>query len=71
MKPTYYSSLFSVYAQIVGAISREDKKFYNVKPVFGRLGIKFVDISAGKLYLSAFIIKNIHGLRQKDVTSHP
>jgi len=71
MKPTYYSSLFSMYAQIVRAISRNDKKINIVKPVFGRVGIKFDNISAGKLYLSAFIIKNIHGLRQKDVTSHP
>jgi len=71
MKPTYYSSLFSMYSQIAGAISRADKKFNNVGPVFDRVGIKFDNISAGKLYLSAFIIKNIHGLRQKDITSHP
>jgi hypothetical protein len=71
MKPTYYSSLFSVYAQIAGAISRADKNFNTTKPVFGRVGIKFDNISDGKLYLSAFIIKNIHGLRQKDKTSHP
>jgi len=71
MKPTYYSSLFSMYSQIAAAISRGDKKFKTDKPVFGRVGIKFDNISGGKLYLSAFIIKNIHGLRQMEVTSHP
>jgi len=72
MKLTYYSSLFSMYAQIAGAVSRADRQKFNIgRPVFGRVGIKFDDISAGKLYLSAFIIKNIYGLRQKDVTSHP
>jgi len=71
MKPTYYSSLFSMYSQIAAAVCPADKKYNNVKPVFGRVGIKFDNISAGKLYLSAFIIKNIHGLRQKDVTIHP
>ena len=60
-----------MYAQIASAISRADKKFNIVKPVFGRVGIKFDDISAGKLYLSAFIIKSIYGLWQKDVTSQP
>ena len=71
METTYYSSLFSMLVQIAGAVSGKDKKLIIVRPVFGRLGIKFDNISAGKLYLSAFIIKNIHGLRQKDVTSHP
>jgi hypothetical protein len=58
MKLTYYSSLFSMYAPITGAISRADKQRFNiVKPVFARVGIKFDNISAGKLYLNAFVIK--------------
>ena len=59
MKQTYHSSLFSMYALIAGAVYRADKmKFNVVNPVFGRVGIKFDNISAGNLYLSAFVIKS-------------
>ena len=58
MKHTYYSSLFSMYAQNPGALSGVDKKKNNIsKPVFGRIGIKFADISIGKLYPGEFSIK--------------
>lgn len=58
MKHTYYSSLFSMYAQISGAVSGADKhKFNTIKPVFSRVGIKFDNISAGNLYFSEFVIK--------------
>lgn len=58
MKLTYYSSIFPMYARIAGAVSGADKQKFNiVKPVFGRVGIKFDNISAGNLYLCAFVIK--------------
>ena len=58
MKLTYYSSLFLMYARVAGANSRADKQKFNVvKPVFGRVGIKFDNISAGNLYPCAFVIK--------------
>lgn len=72
MKYTYYSSLFSLYAQVAGALSGADKqKNISLKPVFDRLGIKFDVISTGKLYPGEIAKKEIHGLRQKDKTSHP
>jgi hypothetical protein len=47
-----------MYAQISGAVYRADKPKINIiKPVFSRVGIKFDNISAGKLYLSIFVIK--------------
>ncbi len=71
MKHTYYSSLFSMVAQIAGAISGADKQKKNIfNPVFDRVGIKFDIISAGKLYPGIFALHNFHGLRQKDKTSH-
>jgi hypothetical protein len=58
MKHTYYSSLFSMYAQVAGAISGADKQKINIiKPVFGRVGIKFDNISAGLLYPGISILK--------------
>jgi hypothetical protein len=45
MKHAYYSSLFLMYAPIAGAISGADKQEINIiKPVFSRVGIKFVII---------------------------
>lgn len=58
MKHTYYSSLFSMSAQIAEAFSGADKQKNNrIKPLFDRVGIKFVIISAGKLYPGGFAIK--------------
>jgi hypothetical protein len=58
MKHTYYSSLFSMYARIAGAVSGADKQKINIiKPVFSRVGIKFDNISAGNLYLNEFVKK--------------
>ena len=68
MKHTYYSSLFSMYAQVAGA---NKQKNISIKPVFDRLGIKFDVISAGKLYPGEFSKKELYGLRQKDIASHP
>jgi hypothetical protein len=60
-----------MYALIAGAVSGAVKqKNNNIRPVFSRVGIKFDNISAGNLYFNEFVIKNIHGLRQKEVTSH-
>ena len=71
MKHNYYSSLFSMYAQIASAISGANKQKINIiKPVFSRVGIKFDNISDGKLYPGEFFLKNIHGLVQKEVASH-
>jgi len=71
MKHTYYSSLFSMYAQIAKAIGGAEKHKINIiKPVVSRVGIKFDNISAGKLYPVEFVLKNIHGWVQKEVTSH-
>lgn len=71
MKHTYYSSLFSMFAQIAGAFSGAGKQKKSIsKPVFDRVGIKFDIISGGKLYPDVFAINNFHGLRQKDKTSH-
>jgi hypothetical protein len=58
MKHTYYSSLFSMYAQIAAAFSGAHKQKKNkINPVFDRLGIKFDIISAGKLYPGGIAIK--------------
>jgi hypothetical protein len=71
MKHTYLSSLFSMYAQIAGAVSKAGKQKFNAaNPCFSQVGIKFVIISPGKLYPGKFVLKNIHGQRQKEVTSH-
>ena len=44
-----------MYAQIAGAISGADKQKINIiSPVFSRVGIKFDNISAGKLYPGQF-----------------
>jgi len=60
-----------MYAQVAEALSGADKqKNISIKPVFDRLGIKFDIISAGKLYPGEFAKKEIHGLRQKDKSSH-
>ena len=71
MKHNYYSSLFSMCAQIASAVSRVDKqKNISNKSVFDRLGIKFDVISAGKLYPGEFAKNEFQGLRQKDIASH-
>jgi len=71
MKNNYYSSLFSMYAQIATAISEANKQKFNmIKPVYRRVGIKFDNILVGKLFPGLFELKNIHGLRQKEVASH-
>ena len=71
MKHTYYSSLLSMYAQVAGAFSQANKqKNISIKPIFERLGIKFDVISSGNLYPGEIAKKEIHGLRQKDKTSH-
>jgi hypothetical protein len=60
-----------MYAQVAEAISRGSKQENNIgDPLFHRVGIKFDNISAGKLYPGIFGIKKIQGLRQKEVTSH-
>ncbi len=70
MKHNYYSSLFSMYAQVAGAISVAGKKKNNIlMTAFSRVGIKFDNISTGKLYPGEFVFKDIHGLRQKEITS--
>ena len=55
MKQTYYSSLFSMYAQITRAISGADVLESDIiNPVLRRVGIIFDNISAGKLYPDQF-----------------
>ena len=45
-------------ARIAGDNIRADKQKFNiVKPVFGIVGIKFDNISAGNLYPCVFVIK--------------
>ena len=71
MKQTYYSSLFSINARVAGDNTKADNQKFNIVwPFFGRVGIKFDNISAGNLYLSAFVIKHIYGLWQNGVTSY-
>jgi hypothetical protein len=71
MKQTYLSSLFSMLAQITSAISATGKQKYdNTHPGISQVGIKFDNISVGKLYPEIPVLKNIIDLRQKDVTSH-
>ena len=71
MKHTYYSSLFSMYAQVVAALSGANKqKNISIKAELDRLGIKFDVNSAGNLYPGEIAKKEFYGLRQKDKTSH-
>ena len=58
-------------AQINDAVSQAGKqKNVIITPGIFKVGIKFVIISAGKLYPGKFEIKNIHGLMQKEIASH-
>jgi hypothetical protein len=63
MQHTYHSSLFSMYAGIAKSVWKAGKQKFNIlKPVFGRVGIKFDNISAGKLYPGELVLKDIHRL---------
>lgn len=58
MKYTYYPPLFSMFAQIAGAVSGADKQKNNIiMTITSRVGIKFDIISAGKLYPGGIAIK--------------
>lgn len=71
MKYTYYSSLFSMFAQIAGAVSGADKqKNFISLPGSRGVGIKFDIISAGKIYTGESAIKIIQDLMQEEETSH-
>jgi hypothetical protein len=65
-----FLTFFNVFANCRRNFPGKTKNLRLISQFFGRVGIKFDNISGGKLYLSAFIIKNIHGLRQMEVTSH-
>lgn len=70
MKNTYYSSLFSMYAQIAGAISRADKKRNVIINEINEVGIKFDNISDGKLYPELPGIKK-YSLRKEEANDGP